>query len=117
MTYNLCVQVRHRVLTSTLMGWDQAYLLKGPDPSTLMGTGSRDISSRVPVLRLLWDHTFKIASNIGRLRPDKKWTCQYDSVFLVFNGNGQVVSWQFTKGNGFDHVRNLLHNVKKETKK
>ena len=34
-------------------------------------------------------------------------------MFLVFNENGQIVSWQFTKGNGFDHVRNLLHNVKK----
>lgn len=72
-----------------------------------------DIQSVCPGETLSFDHTFKIASNIGCIRLDKKWTCQYDSAFLVFNGNGKIVSWQFTKENGFDHVRNLLHNVKK----
>jgi hypothetical protein len=72
-----------------------------------------DIQSVCPGETLSFDHTFKIASNIGCVRPDKKWACQYDSVFLVFNGYGKIVSWQFAKGNGFDHVRYLLHNIKK----
>ena len=29
-----------------------------------------------------FDHTFKIASNIGYVREDKKWISEYDSVFL-----------------------------------
>ena len=54
---------------------------------------------------LSFDHTFKIATNIGFLRDDNKWVCQYDSVFLVFNAQGKIISWQFTKGTGFDHVK------------
>ena len=51
---------------------------------------------------LSFDHTFKVAANIGFLQDDKKWVCQYDSVFLVFNSKGNIVSWQFTKNTGFD---------------
>lgn len=36
------------------------------------------------------DHTYKIASNIGYLRQDKKWFCQYDSVFIVLNKGGSL---------------------------
>lgn len=61
---------------------------------------------------LSFDHTFKIASNIGYLRDDSKWVCQYDSAFIVFNGDGKVVTWQFTRGTGFDNVRSILKNVK-----
>ena len=38
------------------------------------------------------DHTFKIASNIGYLRDDKKWITQYGTVFFVINEDGQVVT-------------------------
>ena len=32
-----------------------------------------------------FDHTFKVASNIGYLREDKQWINVYDSLFLVLN--------------------------------
>lgn len=60
-----------------------------------------------------FDHTFRIASNIGYVRADKKWVCQYDSAFLVLNGDGKVVSWLFTKGTRFDNVRSLLQQIAK----
>ena len=72
-----------------------------------------EIQSVCPGESLSFDHTFKIASNIGYLRTDKKWVCQYDSAFLVFNEKGQVVTWQFTKGTSFQNVRSLLENVVK----
>ena len=43
---------------------------------------------------LSFDHTFKIATNIGFLHDDNKWVCQYDSVFLVFIVQGKIISWQ-----------------------
>ncbi len=64
---------------------------------------------------LSFDHTFKIATNIGFLRDDNKWVCQYDSVFLVFNVQGKIVSWQFTKGTGFDHVKILLEHIQRRS--
>ena len=45
-----------------------------------------------------FDHTFKIASNIGYLREDKQWINEYDSLLLILNNEGKVVSWQLTKG-------------------
>ena len=64
-----------------------------------------------------FDHTFKIASNIGYYRNDKVWVTQYDSLFLVMNGNGQVVAWQFTKGTSFELVRNLLDGLVRHSHK
>lgn len=58
-----------------------------------------------------FDHTFKIASNIGYYRKDKVWVSQYDSLFLVMNCKGEVVAWQFTKGTSFEHVRSLLEGL------
>ena len=46
---------------------------------------------------ITFDHTFKVAANIGYLRSDGKWTTQYNSVFIVMNKEGQVITWQFTK--------------------
>ena len=60
---------------------------------------------------LSFDHTFKVAANIGYLRQDNKWVCQYNSVFLVFNSFSRIVSWQFTKSTGFDCVKTLLENI------
>ena len=50
------------------------------------------------------DHTFKIASNIGYLREDKKWVSEYDSVLFVLNKHGKVLIWQLTKGTSFDQL-------------
>ena len=46
-------------------------------------------------ISISFDHTFKVASNIGFLRRDGKWINQYDSAFFIFNSDGKVLSWQF----------------------
>jgi len=58
-----------------------------------------------------FDHTFKIASNIGYIREDKRWITEYDSVFLVLNEKGQVLTWQLTKGTSFAEVTGLLKSL------
>ena len=58
-----------------------------------------------------FDHTFKVASNIGFLRGDNKWINQYNSVFFVMNEVGQVIAWQLTKTTSMDEVELLLANV------
>lgn len=58
-----------------------------------------------------FDHTFKVASNIGYLREDKKWINVYDSLFLVLNDQGKIVTWQLTKGTSFEEVVALLQNL------
>lgn len=60
-----------------------------------------------------FDHTFKVATNIGYLREDSKWISQYDGLFIVLNGNGQVLTWQLTKGTSFAHVKSLLQDLLK----
>ena len=40
------------------------------------------------------DHTFKVAANLGYLRPDGRWITQYNSLFIDI---GQVIAWQLTK--------------------
>ncbi len=66
---------------------------------------------------LSFDHTFKIAANIGYVRTDKKWIPQYDSAFFVFNSRGNILSWQFTKGTSFNQVEPLLLSIKKRAEK
>ena len=58
------------------------------------------------------DHTFKVASNIGYLRPDGKWVTLYTSIFIVLNKAGQAIAWQFVKSTSLDEVKPLLINVK-----
>ena len=60
---------------------------------------------------LSFDHTFKIASNIGYTRKDGKWVSQYDSAFFVMNSEGKIVSWQFTKGTSFKEIKTLLTSI------
>ena len=60
---------------------------------------------------LSFDHTFRVAANIGYLRKDKRWVPQYDSVFFVMNSQRKIVSWQFTKGTAFKQVKDLLTAV------
>lgn len=66
---------------------------------------------------LSFDHTFKVASNIGYLREDKKWINMYDSLFIVFNGQGQIISWHFTKSSSFANVKSSLIALSERGKK
>lgn len=59
------------------------------------------------------DHTFKVASNIGYMRPDKKWVTIYESAFLIMNELGQVMAWQLTKTTSMDEVYHLISSVQK----
>ena len=56
--------------------------------------------------------TFKIASNIGYLRDDKKWITQYGTVFFVINEDGQGVTWQLTNPTSLDEVAPLLCSLR-----
>ena len=60
-----------------------------------------------------FDHTFKIASNIGYIREDKKWISEYDSAFLVLNDMGQLLTWQ---GTSFAEVTVLLQALAERPK-
>ena len=57
------------------------------------------------------DHTFKVAAHVGYYRSDGQWVSQYDSLFIVLNEIGEVVSWMFTKSTAFDEVRPLLKDI------
>ena len=58
-----------------------------------------------------FDHTFEVATNIAYLREDNIWVPQYDSLFLVFNGVGKIVTWQLTKGTCFVQVEQVLRDL------
>ena len=58
------------------------------------------------------DHTFKVASNIGYGRSDGKWVTMYNSVFIVVNENGLVLTWQLTKTTSLDEVRLQLQELR-----
>ena len=60
---------------------------------------------------ILFDHTFKMASNIGYWRTDGKWVSQYDSTFFAMNEHGQVVTWRFTKGTSFEQFNPQLEQL------
>ncbi len=62
------------------------------------------------------DHTYKIASNVGYLRSYQKWISQYDAVFLVFNKDGKIISWQFTKSGSYKEVKPILEAVANRNK-
>ena len=60
-----------------------------------------------------FDHTFKIASNIGYTREDKKWISEYDSALIVLNDQGQLLAWQ---GTSFAEVTVLLQALAERPK-
>ena len=69
--------------------------------------------AKVPVTPFVsFDHTFRVAANIGYLRKDGKWVPQYDSMFIVMNEVGEIVTWQLTKGTSFGEVNQLLEDLK-----
>ena len=59
-----------------------------------------------------FDHTFKVAANIGYSREDGKWVQQYDALFVVMNNAGKILTWQFTKGTTFAEIDMVLKNLK-----
>ena len=42
---------------------------------------------------------------------DGKWINQYDSAFFIFNSDGKILSWQFTRGPSFVQVKKLLNLI------
>lgn len=60
---------------------------------------------------ITWDHTFTVATNIGYLREDNVWVPLYDSLFIVMNSKGQVVSWQLTNGTSFTQIEQSLQTL------
>lgn len=62
-----------------------------------------------------FDHTFKVAANIGFIREDGKWIHQYDSLFIVMNGAGHILAWQLTKGTTFSQIESLLKLLKERS--
>ena len=58
-----------------------------------------------------FDHTFKVAANIGYQREDKVWIPLYDSLFIAMNSDGKVVSWQLTKGTSISQIEQCLYSI------
>ena len=76
-----------------------------------------DIASVKTCSTISFDHTFKVAANIGYHREDGVWVSQYNSLFLVMNGNGQVVTWQLRSSTSLDQVQSVLRCVSERSKK
>ena len=47
------------------------------------------------------DHTFKVAVNLGYVRPDGRWITQFEAILI---DKGQIISWQLTETTSFDEV-------------
>lgn len=58
-----------------------------------------------------FDHTFKVAANIGYLREDSQWIPEYGGLFIVLNEKGQVLTWQLTNGTSFANIKTLLQDL------
>jgi hypothetical protein len=72
----------------------------------------REMVSLPTTTSISFDHTFKVASNIGYFREDGKWINEYDALFVVLNENGHILTWQFTKGTSFAFIQQLLENLR-----
>ena len=46
------------------------------------------------------------------MRSDGKWVALYETIFIVLNEEGVVVSWQFTKSTSLEEVKPLLLALK-----
>ena len=57
------------------------------------------------------DHTFKVSSNIG-FWFNKRWVKLYDTLFIVLNEEGIVLSWKLCKGTKFSSIKNVLTQLK-----
>jgi len=63
-----------------------------------------------------FDHTFKVAANIGYLREDEKWINEYDSLLFILNKDGKVVTWQLNKRNIYYAIRMPLQRYSRTSK-
>ena len=60
---------------------------------------------KIPFKSLSFDHTFKVATNIGYWK-DNKWIKVYDSLFILMNEKGYIKAYQYTKGTALENVIN-----------
>lgn len=124
---NLSLQVSRvsGISVSESVACRQLHLISHPHPSNdiiskcylseyLIHQGQYNmVMSKITALDMIsFDHTFKVAANIGYLRSDAKWITQYNSVFIVMNQDGLVMGWQFTKTTSLDEVKPLLENIR-----
>lgn len=54
------------------------------------------------------DHTFKVAANLGYVRPDGRWVSQYEAALIVLNNLGQIITWQLTRTTSLDETLPML---------
>ena len=59
------------------------------------------------------DYTFKVAANLGYVRPDGRWISQYGSLLIVLDNCGKGIAWQFTSSTSIDEVKPMLSLLKK----
>lgn len=72
----------------------------------------KNLFIKLPAFVLSCDHTFKVSVNIGFLNPKTKtWTKQYDSLFMIFNEFGQVLSFEFVKTTAFSSIENHFKSL------
>ena len=64
----------------------------------------KSMSSLTATKFISFDHTFKLATNIGYIRHDGCWITKYSSAFFVLNEAEQVLSWQLTSSTSLDEV-------------
>ena len=56
------------------------------------------------------DHTFKLPKHIGLMRG-KNWVTQYDSLFIMQSGKGEILFWQLTSGTAYSAVNDGLQSL------
>ena len=57
------------------------------------------------------DHTFRVSANIG-FWFNNRWVKLYDTLFIVLNEEGVVLSWKLCRGTKFSSVENVLQLLK-----
>lgn len=58
------------------------------------------------------DHTFKVSANIG-FWFNKRWVKLYDTLFIVLNEEGIVLTWKLCRGTKFTSIEDLLNMLKR----
>lgn len=72
----------------------------------------KNLFIKLPACVLSCDHTFKVSVNIGFMNPKTKtWTKQYDSLFMILNEFGQVLSFEFVKTTSFSSIENHIKSL------
>ena len=76
----------------------------------------QDIQQSTASKYISLDHTFRVASNIGYMRKDKKWVSLYNSLFMVLNEEGKILTWQLTNSTSFAHIEGLVLSLQQRFK-